>query len=94
MERFYCRMRFSATIYNNNWVCADNLAPYGQGARTDLCLTDAQEKRFILLQPAPPAAQAFDQKLLKQRNNSFKTFPELVIKLEYVPKDILKYNNH
>lgn len=44
MECFYCRMRFSATIYNNNWVYADNLAPFGQGVSTDICLTPERER--------------------------------------------------
>lgn len=43
MEYFYCRMRFSATIYNNNWLCADNSAPCGQSASTDTCLRPERE---------------------------------------------------
>lgn len=44
MECFYCRMRFNATIYNNNWVYANDLAPCGQGASTDVCLMPERER--------------------------------------------------
>lgn len=26
------------SVYDNNWAHADDLAPYGQGASTDMCL--------------------------------------------------------
>lgn len=100
MECFYSTMWFRATIYNNHWVCADNLAPCGQAARTDTCLTPERETRW-------PAAWSFwgtstRRKALQQRNVSFENislveralFPELTVKQGRAPEETPKHNKH
>lgn len=77
MEYFYCRMRFSATIYNNNWVCADNSAPCGHSASADTCLRPEREaerkKSLIVLQLGLSEPQGLGQKPFNEEMSLLKT---------------------
>lgn len=98
MECFYCKIRFSATIYNNNWVYVDNLALYGQISSIETCV-----KKTPMYPPARsiwgPSTSSQDlscivRHLLKTFLVKTTWFPELITEMESVPEKILEHNKH